>query len=129
MKPRIEEILRDIEKVLEEESHTFEEIKKLQDFRMDEHTKELVLVKLFELTREEKEGDISPAKLDKMATFMDDLALEVSTKGENLWGLFSGVTRYTTHSMKRGDNTENKIFGAVGKKEQFIYSELLYMMQ
>jgi hypothetical protein len=38
-----------------------------------------------------------------------DMKGELDQKGDNLWGLFSGVTKYTTHSLSKGDNSENKM--------------------
>jgi len=35
-------------------------------------------------------------KAERLAT---DINREISEKGKTLWGLFSGVTRYTTHSV------------------------------
>jgi hypothetical protein len=57
-----------------------------------------------------------------------DLNGELNQKGDNLWGLFSGVTKYTTHSMKKGDNTEGKIFGQVGYKERQIWDNLVELV-
>ena len=37
---------------------------------------------------------------------------EMSELGQNAWGLFNGVTWYTTHDMKKKEATKN-IFGNV----------------
>jgi len=57
-----------------------------------------------------------------------DLNGEVQEKGDNLWGLFSGVTKYTTHSMGKSGNTENKIFGTYGNREREIYQDLVSLV-
>jgi hypothetical protein len=48
---------------------------------------------------------------------------EVQDKGGNLWGLFSGITKYTTHQLK-GDSNENKLFGVYGRREREVFTEL-----
>lgn len=53
---------------------------------------------------------------------------ELTQKGDNLWGMFSSVTKYTTHSMKKNDNTENKLFGFVGKREREIWNKLVELV-
>ena len=63
-----------------------------------------------------------------MGDFRNDLRAEVAGKGDNLWGLFSGVTRYTTHSMKKTDNSEGKMFGQTGVRERRIFKELVEMV-
>jgi hypothetical protein len=54
-------------------------------------------------------GDIADAsgKVNKaMETLYDMIRVEVAQKGKNVWGLHSGVTRWTTHekSAPRRDN-------------------------
>jgi phage/plasmid-like protein (TIGR03299 family) len=133
MKPRIEEILRKIEILLSEEQDSFREIERLADVRMTKEVKDMITRKLFDLSNEEtldvsfsrSDDGMSTNKKNKLVRFGYDLGLETSQKGETLWGLFSGVTRYTTHSMKRGDNSESKMFGRTGNLERSIYSDLV----
>jgi hypothetical protein len=49
-------------------------------------------------------------------------------KGDNMWGLFSGVTKYTTHSLSKGDNTEAKMFDIYGDREKKIFSDLVELV-
>ena len=59
---------------------------------------------------------------------MLNLNLETNQKGDNLWGLFSGITKYTTHSLTKDDNTESKMFGVYGKRELSIFNELVELV-
>lgn len=131
LRPTIEDILSKIDALLKQESQTFEEIQWLGNFNMDEETELMVLASLFDL---EKDGKIIPVdelstyKMNKISQFYDDLAIEVASKGDNLWGLFNGVTRYTTHSMNNGkDNSKAKMFGDTGNKERAIFSSLVQL--
>ena len=124
MRPRIDEILRKIDLVLEEEKVIFNTIDKFNDVRMTQEVKDLVFNYLFDLEGQEKTEDLSTRKLNLIEKFNYDLMGEISTKGDNLWGLFSAVTRYTTHSMKNGDNSKSKIVGVAGRKERHIWNEL-----
>jgi hypothetical protein len=72
--------------------------------------------------------DLSTRKENQIKRFNYDLGIEVAQKEDTLWGLFSGVTRYTTHSMKTGDNSEGKMFGKTGNIERKIYQELVEMV-
>jgi phage/plasmid-like protein (TIGR03299 family) len=130
MRAKIEEVLVNIDKLVHEEQDNFRKIERLADVRMSAEVKEMVIRKLFDLTNEEKldSDDISTNKKHKLETFYLDLNGELQTKEDSLWGLFSGVTKYTTHSMKKTDNTENKIFGAVGKKEREIWNSLVALV-
>lgn len=138
MRPNIEEILKSIGIILKEEQKTFEQIVMLSEFRMDEAAEMMVLNYLFELDKQEKlaeqkqvavEEVFSPNLLTNIRQFYSDLEMEKSQKGDTLWGLFSGVTRYTTHSITRGDSEKSKIFGPLGIKENRIFNELVALVQ
>lgn len=129
MEIRIDLILKRIDQLVEEEKETFRKIKRMTEVEMDEKVKELVIQKLFDIKFEDKLDDLSTYKQNRINEFKLDLDREISDKGENMWGLFSGVTRYTTHSMKKGDNTVSKIFGMAGKRERAIWDELIEVIQ
>jgi phage/plasmid-like protein (TIGR03299 family) len=130
MKPKIEEILRKIDVLLVEEQNTFQTIQRLGNVNMTQEVKDLVVRRLFEIGREDRidSPDFSTNKKNKMSKFYVDLNGELAQKGDNLWGLFSGVTKYTTHSMKKGDNSENKIFGKTGNIEREIFEKLVELV-
>jgi len=139
MRPRIEEILAKINVLMDEEKVMFEEIKRLHNADVTPEIQELIMRKLFDISVEERldyvdgqlipkiDSELSSRKKNQIWQFNSDLKMENYTKGENLWGLFSGITRYTTHSMKRGDNSEAKMFGRTGTLERRLYNELVEM--
>jgi len=131
MRPRLDEMLQKIDIVLEEEQKLFQEIVMLSETAFDKTQKDLVTQLLFSMSTEDVLGDredLSTRKQNQISDFEADLRTEVATKGENLWGLFSGVTRFTTHSMKKTDNTQGKMFGQTGVKERRIFKELVEMV-
>ena len=113
-----------------EEKETFQKIQKLGNVKIDDRIKELVTRRLFDIPKEERldSDSLSTNKHNKLSRFAIDLNGEIQGKGDNLWGLFSGVTKYTTHSMRKGDNTEGKIFGQVGFKERQIWDSLVELV-
>ena len=130
MRPRIDEILFKIDQMLAEEQEQFEEIKSLGEVRMTDEVRELITKRLFELGVEETldSDELSTRKKNQIATFNEGLTFELAEKGSNLWGLFSSVTRYTTHDMKKTDNSEAKMFGRTGVIERDIYKTLVEMI-
>jgi hypothetical protein len=97
---------------------------------MTQQVKDLVIRRLFDIEKEERldSDDLSTNKKNKLSRFYIDLNGELNQKGDNLWGLFSGVTKYTTHSYSKNDNTEAKMFGGIGQVEQEIFSDLVHMV-
>jgi len=128
---RVDEICRGLEGVIREEAEMFEDIKKLNETRFSKETQEWVSKLLFNISREVNLNDadaLSTVTQNRLSRFHIDLNGELKEKGDNLWGLFSGVTKYTTHSLTKGDNSENKMFGTYGQRERHIFRELVEMV-
>jgi phage/plasmid-like protein (TIGR03299 family) len=131
---RVDDICRGLEKVVEEETKMFEDIKMLSETRMTKESEDWVTRTLFNIMRDvdmNDEDSISSVTRNKLSRFEIDLNGELKEKGGNLWGLFSGVTKYTTHSMNKGDETknmENKMFSVYGQREREIFKELVEMV-
>jgi len=128
---RVEEIVQEINKVEQVERQMFDNIVRLSETRIGQGNVDDVIRKLFNIDRNvdfRKEDSISIVTQNKLSRFYVDLNGEVQEKGDNLWGLFSGVTKYTTHSMGKSGNTENKIFGTYGNREREIYQDLVSLV-
>jgi phage/plasmid-like protein (TIGR03299 family) len=131
MSLKVEDICRRLDVVLEEEKQTFKYITELSETRFDDLLKEKVTRKLFGINPDvdlKDEKAISTRTRNNLSRFYIDLNGELSQKGDNLWGLFSGVTKYTTHSYSKNDNTEVKLFGGIGQVEQEIFSDLVHLV-
>ena len=125
---RIEDVCRGMEQALVEEVKMFETIKRLSEAEFCAKERELTTKMLFNIAKDVKLNEIealSTVTKNRVSAFEADLLRELKEKGNTLWGLFSGVTRYTTHSLgKKTDNTENKMFGVYGNREREIFREL-----
>jgi len=128
---KIDEVCRSLEGVLQEERKMFDNIVQLSETRYDDLFKDKVVKKLFNIAKEVdlKDEDAVPSVTrNKLSKFYIDLNGELQQKGDNLWGLFSGVTKYTTHSLTKDDNTEAKMFGVYGKREQEIFNTMVELV-
>ena len=130
MSLKVEDICRSLDIVLEEEKQTFKYIVELSETRFDDLIKEKVTRKLFGIKPEFSldSDELSTRTKNNLSKFYIDLNGEIQGKGDNLWGLFSGVTKYTTHSYSKNDNTEVKLFGGIGQVEQEIFSDLVELV-
>ena len=128
---RVDDICRGLEQVVEEESKMFEDIKQMSETRMTKENEDWVTRTLFNIMKDvdlNNEEQVSSVTRNKLTRFYVDLNGELKEKGDNMWGLFSGVTKYTTHSMIKGDNSENKMFGTYGQRERHIFKQLVEMV-
>lgn len=133
MSNKIDEICRTLEDTLESEKKMFKDIKKLSEIRVSPKVKDLVSKMLFNIDTKADLKDmeaISKVTFNKLSRFYVDLDGEITQKGDNLWGLFSGVTKFTTHSLTQNadKNTERKMFGTYGERERKIFKELLTLV-
>ena len=127
---KIDEICRGIDTLVQEEQEMFSTIKRMSEVSYDQKTKDRVIKSLFDIDYDIKlvgyhdSEELSTNTKNKLSRLYIDMDGELQEKGTNLWGLFSGVTKYTTHSLSKNDNTENKMFGTYGKRERHIFNEL-----
>lgn len=132
MMVRIEDVLKRIDNSLLEEKLIFDKIVRLSETRYDNATKESVIKSLFDIEKGidfHNEELISNQTKTKIDVFYNDYNGEIAQKGDNLWGLFSAVTKYTTHSLvSKADNSEEKMFGTYGRREREIFSNLIEMV-
>lgn len=129
---KVDEVCISLEQALDAEKKMFERIKRMSEVRMSDKVKDLVVKALFDIDStidlSRNYNELSTITQNKMTRFGIDLNTEVKQKGDNLWGLFSGVTRFTTHSATKGDSTETKLFGVYGNRERKIFNELAGMV-
>lgn len=127
MNVRIDEICRRLDNALVEERYVFDNIVRFSETRFDDAIQDNVIRKLFNIKKEidlKDDNAISTLTRNKLSRFYIDLNGELRTKGENLWGLFSGITKYTTHSVSKDDRSDEKMFNVYGKRELEIFNDL-----
>jgi hypothetical protein len=131
---KIDDILREIDKMRLDEIANFRTIEKLasEPFSTSAHLP-AILNRLFDIDSQavimnakfNDEDTLSTRKKNLIEAFDESLTSEMTEKGHTLWGAFSGVTHFTTHKVsKTKDTTESKLFGAWGDKERAIYRSL-----
>ena len=127
---RVDLICLQIEEVLRQEALIYNKIDKMAQYEIAPEVREMVYTHILNLQKEERLADVKSLTKQKQNVYKDmqvEMAKEIADKGENLWGLFSGITKYTTHRLK-GDSTENKLFGVYGNREREVFSKLAQMV-
>ena len=126
---QVDDICFRLEKAREEEKKIFDKIVRFSETPFDEALRQKVTKALFnidqklDLNKPDDMEEISTRTQNNLSRFYVDLDGELKQKGDNMWGLFSGITKYTTHSIK-GDMLENKMFGLYGKRELSIFNQM-----
>lgn len=127
MELRIDDVCKGMEFAVKEEEKIFETIKKMSVTEFSAKERDYVIKTLFNIKDDINLMDVdsvSTTTRNRITTFEMDLLRELKDKGNTLWGLFSGVTRYTTHSLVKDNSVENKMFGTYGNRERQIFANL-----
>jgi hypothetical protein len=126
MRTAIDNALFEVDRLVSAEKTLYERLFKLADIEAsDKHIKKVVKV-VTGLDPDKKVDDLKKGQLLKAERLASDINREISEKGKTLWGLFSGVTRYTTHSvyptLERRE--KSKAIGTSGDIDNLIYKIL-----
>ena len=127
---RIEDIIKNIHLYKEYEQELYKNFEQFQNVKISEGLVQECVARLIGLTDEERalspkelEDALSTQKLNKKDEILASVRSEMAELGHNAWGLFNGVTHYTTHVMSnRGSNQEmSTMFGAKNTANQTAY--------
>lgn len=126
---RVEDIIKNIGTYSDYEKKLYENFQKFQNVKVDEKIVQECVARLIGLSDEERamspkelEEALSSQKLNKKDEILASVRTEMAELGSNAWGLFNGVTHYTTHTMNsRGSNELSTMFGAKNKANQIAY--------
>lgn len=105
------DVLRDIEEYfmgVKKLERTFE---KFREIKIDPLIIQALADRLFDMDNNQ---EISKGKLAKIADFKQSVIQETGDLGDNYWGLFNGVTHYTTHKMNSKNPTLGNFWGTAG---------------
>jgi len=79
---------------------------------------------------ESKEKEVSTRSKNIMNSLYKAIDIEMSSKGENLWGLFSGVTRWTSHDNSVPKRENGRIeSGMLGNNYRFNQKALEFAIE
>lgn len=114
MHSRIEAIIREIEGVQVAEKTLYETFFKFSEVAASKANieKAVKLVLDIDLSTDKK-SDLSTYSVNRLGELSTAIGSEMKQKGDTLWGLFSGVTKYTTHIMpgKKEGREMSKMLG------------------
>lgn len=109
---KIMEILANIENYFAEKTLYYQNLERFGDIKIDN----TLITKLVNMLLDvEDRTDISTTKANQIAKLEASIEEETADLGQNMFGLFNGVTHYSTHKVNpRGGNTFGNVFGKQG---------------
>ena len=133
---RVEDIIKRIGLYHDFEKNLYENFQKLQDVKVSEEMVQECVARLVKMTAEERmfteaerEEHFSTQRLNKIDSILSSVRNEMDDIGHNAWGLFNGVTHFTTHVMKAaGSGDYSMMFGAKKEANLTAYNYALELL-
>lgn len=127
---RVQDIVKNVKVYREYEQKLYENFIKFQSVKIDERLVQECVARLIGLSDEERamspkelEKALSTQKLNKRDEILASVRTEMSELGNNAWGLFNGVTHYTSHVMNSRTSSEmSTMFGEKSKANHIAYN-------
>ena len=127
---RVEKSIREIEVVTLAEKTIFEQFIKLSEVQVTKDNISSIVKAVTKVdintTKDKAEEIYGSYAVNRSSELITSIAKEIEQKGETLWGLFSGVTHYTSHVMpiqkRENARLESKYIGngSVIDNESFV---------
>ena len=100
---KVEAVIADLTGVVLQEKSLFDKFIKLSEVpatrtNIAQVVKDITEVDIL-LTKDELKKNFSTYSLNRMEELLQAISKEMASKGQTLWGLFSGVTNYTSHTI------------------------------
>jgi hypothetical protein len=113
---RILEIPTLIETALAESINTIQTYNRFAGVKITDKVKHQLVKHLIGVSKQDSVADLSNAStrvINSMEELYSMIATETAQKGQNVWGLHSGVTRWTTHSKSAPRRENGRIESAM----------------
>jgi phage/plasmid-like protein (TIGR03299 family) len=128
MKDRLNSISKVLEMTIANDMQTIEIFRKMAQTSSTPIIVEELKHLVFNVDSSQEDLELSTRKTNLMAKFDKSISVEYGEQGDNLWGLFNAVTRYTNHEMKANyktnNNLENVMIGQGARINQVAYNYL-----
>lgn len=126
---KVEELFQALGVYFDKRTEMYENFEKFNKVHVDEELRNAVLDRILEISEEDRQLDkISTRKQNQLATLRSVTASEMAEIGDNLWGLFNGVTRYTTHEIQSKNSGFGLLFGTPADINNRAYNLALQMV-
>lgn len=127
---RREELLTGLKVYFAERQKMYNNFEKMMQVEVDETLKQRVIDYVLEISQEDRlAGEVSTRKLNQVELLNTLIGTEATDLGMNLWGVFNGVTKYTTHHIEQRKESFGNIFGNASKMNSRAYNFALEMAQ
>lgn len=121
LKLRLDQLIAYYTAYIVEKQNVIDQFEEWNEIQMTSELKEMFLEKLLDI---EDKKQCSTRKFNTLAEINIAIDREVNAMGNNLFGLFNGITFYTTHMLKQKESIFGNAMGRGFNLNQKAYNEL-----
>lgn len=128
MRKLVDSSLRALEKLEQADTSMYEQFTRMTDIKVDDSFAQKVIESIsgtdLSLSPKLYQDRYSTRKQNITEALCQSVAKEMSYKGQTMWGLFSGITHYTTHKGGTGNSREeSKLTGSLQRLDQTVFDK------
>lgn len=119
---RREELFQALQIYFAHRKQMYENLEKMMYVKVDQSIIEDAQNYILQVSNEDRmDNKISTRKMNQMEMLTSDMISEMNDVGYNAFGLFQGVTKYTSHTVKQKEEVFGNIFGTVAHVNDRAY--------
>ncbi len=99
----------------------FENFERFGQVRVNDELRKKMVHHVLDIKGDAVIAELSTRKKNQIAKIEEAMKIEEKDLGDNLWGLFNSITRYTTHDLNRNSQTFGNVFGSAAKFNDRAY--------
>lgn len=109
MQDRLADIANSLQMTIANDMRVVERFREMEKQKITPEVVTDLKKMIFSIDKSNDDLELSTRKSNMIAKFDKCVSIEYSEQGDNLWGLFNAVTRYTNHEMKANHKSNNKL--------------------
>lgn len=125
MKKKLEQMLSGWSSVALESQKMVEGYEKMMDKKVGEKEMKHIFKLVAGVDPQEDIRNLSTRKTNIITDLRNSVVTEMSYKGQTAWGLFNGVTHFTTKKSSTVSGLKSKIFGGSQQKDFTVWNYLM----
>jgi len=125
---RVKSAVETIKEAISGESLLIDNFKRMSDTKIEDDKYVIDLVsKILKVNPNEK---TSTRKANQVMAMAKDIRTDINIHGDNLWGLFNGITRYTNHTaVSKEKSIDSVMVGQGSRMNEIAFNEIMKQVE
>lgn len=125
---KVTDTIEGIKKAIHGENELMENFQRMSDIKIQDE--KFIVDLVSKVLSVDKNSEASTRKSNQVKTMAENIRTDINIHGDNLWGLFNGITRFTNHSQVKADKSlENVMVGQGARMNEIAFKEIMQQVE